>query len=232
MKEHPEIIQGSEEWERARRVRITATKFERLITPVKGDLSTASRSLLINVIQQQRWKDDPDPAVKWTGNANTDNGNEREPHARALLAEILGIEIGTMGFVTSDDGLFGCSPDGWIRGSDGKALAGAELKAPTSAVHAEYVYYGVLPKEYRVQVHASMAITGLRTWHFLSYGLETAPLHLVCQWDDFTEKVAAAANEAREMYLEMREPLLAKLNPGKHQPFFDKLRIGAGEEAA
>lgn len=70
-----------------------------------------------------------------------------------------------VGFISTDDGRFGCSPDGLIEGED----CGIEIKSPAAHTHVKYLVNGVLPKEYTAQVLGSMFATGFKKWVFVSY---------------------------------------------------------------
>jgi hypothetical protein len=51
---------------------------------------------------------------------------------------------------------------------------------------------GCLPDAHTNQVHFSMAATGLRRWHFLSYHPELDPLHILVEWDKRTDAMSDA----------------------------------------
>jgi len=74
-------------------------------------------------------------------------------------------KVRQVGFIMSDDGRFGCSPDGLIEGED----CGLEIKSPAAHTHVKYLVNGVLPKEYVAQVYGSMFVTGFEKWIFVSY---------------------------------------------------------------
>ncbi len=92
-------------------------------------------------------------------------------------------KVKTVGFITTDDGRFGCSPDGLIEwdgtytDTESKAFSfggriydcGLEIKSPSAHTHVKYLVNGVLPKEYAAQVMGSMFVTGFRKWVFVSY---------------------------------------------------------------
>ncbi len=86
-----------------------------------------------------------------------------EEEARPWYALEYDKKIRQVGFITSDDGRVGCSPDGLIEGED----CGLEIKSP--ATHVKYLVNGVLPKEYVAQVYGSMFVTGFDRWIFVSY---------------------------------------------------------------
>ena len=160
---YPHVIQNSVAWEELRRLRPTASNASKIITAVKGDLSASARKYAIELATQSLFDSAPDPA-KWTGNTHTDNGNEREQEAREAYTRLTGFPVEPLGFCTTDDSFVGCSPDGMVRGPYGAYLHGLEIKCPTSAVHVDYLLEGVLPPEYKQQVHTSLYVTGLNRW--------------------------------------------------------------------
>ncbi len=91
-----------------------------------------------------------------------------------------------VGFITTDDGRFGCSPDGLILPEQTGTLdgdirhlfktfspsdecVGLEIKSPAAHTHVKYLVNGTLPKEYATQVLGSMFATGFKKWIFVSY---------------------------------------------------------------
>ena len=104
----------------------------------------------------------------------------------------------------------GCSPDSLIK-DGGEYVAGLELKCPSPYTHAAYIEEGVLPDEYKAQVHGSMAVTGLNQWHFFSFFPGLAPFHLVVHRDDFTDKLTAALDRFITEYGAYRAEMQPKL---------------------
>ncbi len=88
-----------------------------------------------------------------------------ESEARPWFSLEYDKKIKQVGFISTDDGRFGCSPDGLIEGED----CGLEIKSPAAHTHCKYLYMGVLPKEYVAQVYGSMFVTGFKRWMFVSY---------------------------------------------------------------
>ncbi len=88
-----------------------------------------------------------------------------EEEARPWYALEYDKKIKQVGFITTDDGRFGCSPDGLIEGED----CGLEIKSPAAHTHVKYLVNGILPKEYAAQVFSSMFVTGFKHWIFVSY---------------------------------------------------------------
>ncbi len=108
-----------------------------------------------------------------------------EEEARPWYALEYDKKIKQVGFITTDDARFGCSPDGLIESAgNGKYITdvsghavindrvydcGLEIKSPAAHTHVKYLVNGVLPKEYAAQVYGSMFVTGFKRWIFVSY---------------------------------------------------------------
>ncbi len=117
-------------------------------------------------------------------------------------------KVRQVGFITTDDGRFGCSPDGLIQtqysvgetiGARGYAFVdgigydcGLEIKSPAAHTHVKYLCGGALPKEYAAQVLGSMFATGFKKWIFVSYRRGFPALVLEIQRDE--KAMSAIAN--------------------------------------
>lgn len=209
MKIHQGFLQGSEEWFALRRGRATASNFKKIITPAKGEYSKQAsaymRDLLVECFT-------PDYA-KFLGTFWTERGTEMEPEARKAFEAHTGLITEQVAFVTADDWqhVVGCSPDSLVKDESGEYVAGLEIKCPSPFTHAEYIEDGVLPDEYKPQVHGSMAVTGLNRWHFWSYFPGLQPLHIVVERDDYTQKLTAALDRFVIEYGSYRERMTPKL---------------------
>lgn len=213
MKIWPIQQQQSEIWFEARRGKVTASRFDEIVTPTGKD-SGQWESLACDLCAEIVRASEADE-MRFIGNRHTDRGNELEPVAREVLAKAIGREVEQVGFITRDDEVVGCSPDGLIRGPRCGFVAGAELKCPTPGVHARYVVNGGVPPEYLAQVHGSMAVTGLRWWYFVSYCRGFKPLIVRAERDAYTDKVAAALDRFVVYYAAMQQRLLPLLRGGK-----------------
>lgn len=199
------LEQGSEQWFQVRTGRPTASNFDRIITPTGKDSSQwegYAIDLMADCIR-------PD-MVDFVGNRHTDRGNELEPEARDLFSATMGLTVQQVGFITRDDGIVGCSPDGLIY-REGKPIAGLELKCPLAKNHAKYLVEGVLPKDYAPQVHGGMAVTGLDFWYFMSHCQGMAPFILRVERDGFTTKVADALDRFLIFYAARRKEVMPML---------------------
>lgn len=182
---YEDIVQGSEEWEKIRLGRATASQASNIITPT-GRLSSSRFKYARKLARECRILD----PMQFTGNKYTDWGNDHEDEARRLFTKKTGIDVEEVGFVTREDKIIGCSPDGLVKhGPSNRWIAGLEIKCPQVDKHTEYLMEGVLPAEYKIQVHWSLAVTGLPKWYFMSYFPETNPLIIEVKADEFTDKV-------------------------------------------
>ena len=108
----------------------------------------------------------------------TRRGTEMEPEARNVYAMEAEVEVDEVGFITDDQGRYGCSPDGLILPNKG-----LEIKCPSLSVFVGYVLGGKLPTEYKVQVQASLFITGLEQWDFFAYYPDMKPFQVTVEPD-------------------------------------------------
>lgn len=186
--------QGSPEWFAARLGKPTASEFDKIIT-AGGKPSTQADGLLHKLLAELITGK---PAA-FTESDWMKRGKEYEAEARDFLAFHHDIEIARVGFVTTDCGSFGCSPDGMY--ADG----GCELKCPSPGVHVSYLLAGKLPSEYVPQVQGSMLVTGAPWWDFVSYHPDMPPLILRVERDP----------KFHEALAELMGKFLAKLETAK-----------------
>jgi hypothetical protein len=215
MKINKRVEQGSEEWLQLRKGRATASEFSKILTPT-GKISKSAVSYM-RKLARECVVDDP---LEFMGNKFTDWGNANEPWARDQFRLETGLDVVEVGFCTRDDLLVGCSPDGLIRDPDtGEWIGGLEIKCPSVDKHVEYLMKNELPSDYKMQVHGSMAVTGLPWWYFMSYFPGLNPLILKVERDDFTESVSVALDQFVIDYAEERERVFDAILPSrqKHQ---------------
>lgn len=204
---HPHVLQGSDEWHAMRRGRPTASRFKDIITAAKGDLSKSARGYIAELIGETFCPD----WVDFAGNKFTDRGNELEPEARKAFEEYIQEGVHQVGFVTRQDGVVGCSPDGLLTARSGDYAAGVEIKCPSPKVHVGWMMDGVLPDDHKQQVHGSMAVTGLNSWHFFSFFPGLQPFHVITYRDEYTAKLSASLDQFLIDYAAARAAIVPKL---------------------
>lgn len=208
MKVIENVIQGSEHWFALRRGRPTASNFSRILTAKKVELAAARWNYMDELIAECFF---PELNV-FEGNFWTDRGEQLEPIARAKFSEVTGLTVKQVGFITRDDEIVGCSPDGLVVDAEGNWLAGLEMKCPAPKTHVQYVREGELPDVYKAQVHGSMAVTGLDRWHFFSYCPRFQPFHLIVERDAYTERLSKALDQFLIEYQQVMSEVRPKLD--------------------
>lgn len=155
------VEQNSVDWAILRSGKVTASEMDNLVTPL-GKVKTGDgpRTYLMQKLAEV-WLGGPLPQLNiW----DMEQGHILEEFARPAFSLETGLDVSTVGFITTDNERCGCSPDGLI-GTD----CGVEIKCPHVAKHLGYVLDGVVPKDYIVQVQASLFVTGFDRWYFYSF---------------------------------------------------------------
>lgn len=98
---------------------------------------------------------------------------------------------------------------------NGQYAAGVELKCPLSKNHAEYLLDGVLPGQYKAQVHGSMIVTGLPYWYFMSYCRRLKPLILRVERDSYTDTLQDALERFIIYYADVYKRIMPILSEGQ-----------------
>jgi len=205
-----DVVQGTPEWFQARVGIPTASEFDALITPLwkvrsgEGVESYLSRKLA------ERWRGEPLPSF---GGGATEQGSIREDEAIPWYEFEYGQTIQRVGFVTTDDGKIGCSPDGMF--ADG---SGIEVKCPECPTHVKYLLDGDIPKQYAAQVQGSMFVTGATSWRFLSYCRGFPPLVLSVKRDDEAQMALSRAIDEFNDRLDAAYKRLIEINGGPPKP--------------
>ncbi len=208
------IDQGDLEWLDLRAGVVTCSELDHLVSPNWKVREGQGVETFLDLKLAERWNGGP---VTSFGGGAMEQGNLREEMAVPALAFQLGIPIDRLGFVTTSDGRFGCSPDGVIRaGCDlaGGIEGGCEVKCPELWTHMGYLRRGVLPPKYAAQVHGAMAVTGAAYWYFMSFSRVAPPLVVKVARDDATIEVILEAVEAFNARLDSAYERLVEINGG------------------
>lgn len=193
--------QGGESWLKLRLGVVTASEAGNLLTPNfeirNGEMPHTY--LCQKVAEAYRGQVLPGFGGSW----ETEQGAINEMEARHWLSFATDKDVRQVDFVVSDDGRYGCSPDGLI-GED----SGLELKCVQPVNHVKWLLEGTLPKEHAVQVHFSMYVTGRPEWVFLSYQKKFPKLLLTVKRD---EEKFAKIKEALDIFAEKFDKSIEKL---------------------
>lgn len=153
--------QGTEEWQQLRCGVVTMSHAKELLTGGKGK---TRQSYILDVVSE-RLSGKP---VESYSSFDMQRGQFLEPYALMAFEQANGINIERVGFITTDDGRIGCSPDGLI-GED----SGIEVKCPNPRQHLRNILSGGL-SDYVAQVQGNLWITGRDQWVIVSF----------CPWVD------------------------------------------------
>ncbi len=200
--------QGSSEWWDLRRGIPTGSCFDSILTPVQCRPSTSQKGLIARLCAEVSHPADTAPhwlteRLNKPPNLAIEEGVRREGESRAWLAMERCCHVEQVGFCLSDDGLYGCSPDGLIIADSGCLDGVAELKNPTAETQAGYLLDGRLPDCYKCQVHGHLIVTGLSKCVFLSYHHDF-PDKLVVEVtrDEFTNRLEEELHVFCRKYLD------------------------------
>lgn len=197
-----QVQQGGEEWLALRRQYFTGSALGEWL--LDGDRTKTSRKAWQNAIWNKLGElsqDDEPNFPNWA----MKRGTELEPTAREAYETHTGFKVTEVGFISHDCDGFGVSPDGLImdRAEDPNRTGmhhGLELKCPVARTMLKWLDAGTLPDEHKLQVHASMAASGLQRWDFFAYHPELVPLHIIVERDEFTERVLAGLLKLSDDY--------------------------------
>lgn len=197
---HRNIVQGTPEWWEVRLGIPTASCFDKIVTPAKGELSKQARAYAQYLVAEALLReplepDRPDPYwIAW--------GKQHEPLAAQQYAFTTDTELEAVGFVTTDDGRIGCSPDRLIIGQRGAV----EIKCPAPQTHTGYLIDGP-GLDYKCQFQGQMAVAELAYVDFYSFHPRMPPaLYRIERDEPYIAKMSAALRE----FLAMRDEMLAR----------------------
>lgn len=201
-----ECDQYSPEWWSARRGVPTASEFGKVLTPAKMQIGAGAQTYINELIASEF---DPFYGVESDyATAAMRNGSIVEPEVRRLYEFESGAKVEQVGFCLTDDGRFGCSPDGLV-GTDG----GVEIKSPLAKTQVAYLRDGGLPQEYVMQVHGCLLITGRAWWDFISHcpGTSLPSLRVRVEPNAITEALRSALDVFWTMYQEAKRKIVEQV---------------------
>lgn len=187
-------IQLSPEWWESRRGIPTASNFGRIITPKSHKLS-ASAEEYANELVAELICQHPGAMTETPMNAAMRHGVECEPEAKKWYQLQKCEVIRDVGFCKTDDGRWGCSPDGLI-GDDGVL----ETKCPQMKTHVGWLLAGEVPAEHMAQCHGHLVVTGRKWCDFLSYCPGAKPLLVRVTPNEYTMKLRTCLELFWDMY--------------------------------
>lgn len=154
------LQQGTPAWLLVRMGVPTASNFGKIITP-DGKPSRQSEDYLDELVGQLM-SGKPEETYK---SAAMKRGNELEPYAVEYYEHWTNRLTQEVGFVTTDDGRVGCSPDRVVQGGEGLL----EIKCPMHKQHIKNLKSGTIDRKYFPQVQGQLLLTKRKWCDFVSY---------------------------------------------------------------
>lgn len=196
MKIH-DLEQGSDEWFALRKGRLTASQYDKVFNQKTMKLNNATATKHMDgMLADLYYKEDD--LVEFKPSWQMARGTRLEDVARIDFELREGIDVTEVGFVTNESfgDHIGCSPDGLVDGGKG----GIEIKCPLPSTHIKYHREGVLPKEYRAQVHGCMAVCDADYWWFTSFCPNIKDFTLKIYKDEYTASLAQALKDFNRLF--------------------------------
>jgi hypothetical protein len=167
-----DVEQGSERWYSLRLGRPTSSNFHRIVTP-KGEPSRQSVAYLYRLVAERLLHETLDDELGFVRYVR--EGQEKEPQAVALFEFVNEMKLEPGGFVTTNDGRLGASPDRML--NDMKE--GVEVKCPAPQTQMKYLLEGP-GDDYRAQVQGHLLVADrFQAVHFFSYHPQMPPFHKI-----------------------------------------------------
>ena len=163
---HCDFEQGSVEWMKARCGLLTASEFDRIITPTLKIASNAKERAHLWELAAQRISGYVEP--QYVSDAML-RGHQDEITARELYSKRYA-PVAECGFVTNDKWGFtlGCSPDGLV-GDDGLIEVKSRGQKFQVQTIVEYFEDGITPDDFTLQVQGELLVTGRKWCDLISY---------------------------------------------------------------
>lgn len=174
---HRDLVQGSDEWHKARCGLITASEVKLLLTPTLKQANNDKSRAHLWELAAQRISNYVEPS--YVGDDML-RGHEEEFYARQLYTEHHA-PVEEVGFVTNDEWGFklGCSPDGLV-GTDGMIECKSRRQKYQVQTIVEHWRDGTVPDDYILQVQTGLMVTGRQWCDLISYhgGLPMMPMRV------------------------------------------------------
>lgn len=188
--------QRTQAWYDARKGLPTCSRFDQILTAAKGEPSKSQETLINELLAESILPPEQGFIKPNVITAEMEYGMKLEAEARCCYELEYATEpVKEVGFIVADSGLYGGSPDALV-GDDG----GVEIKCPSAVTHIGYLRSGVLPSEYKCQVHGYLVVTGRAWWDFFSYARNLPVFRIRVTRDGFTDKLQAELLRFSEKY--------------------------------
>jgi hypothetical protein len=154
-----DCVQGDPLWIISRLGVATASRFSKIVTQKTMKLSSQADDYLAELIAE--WM--LGRPVDDVSSTFMERGKELEPDAISWYEMTHDVDVDRVGFLTTDDGLIGCSPDGLV-GDDG----GVEVKCLNAKNHVAQLL-DPLNEDFRAQIQGCLLVSDREWWDRLYF---------------------------------------------------------------
>lgn len=209
MKIYAHVQQGSDAWLHLRLGIPTASNFHKIVTPKKCELSKGSIDYALRLVAERLLNATSESSIQ---NPWMERGKDLEPMAVQQYEFTQDVLTVPVGFITTDDGTIGCSPDRLVADDFKVAL---EVKCPSPHVHLGYLLNGT-DDDYKPQVQGQIYVAELDRAELYSFH-ERMPPALIRNTRD--EEYVAKLAEALKLFNESLNATLERAKAlGIYQP--------------
>ncbi len=213
---HHAVDGQSADWFKLRLGVATASEFKRVVTPT-GKLSKQAVEYAYTLLAELKLGRPLDSVeTQWM-----ERGQELEDSAYSAYEFLRGVDTLPGGFITTDDGLIGCSPDRLV-GDDG----GLELKCTKPNTHMGYLLDPAsMVQDKTPQVQGCMYVTGRKWWDLMAYHPELPEVIVrVDRDEEYITLLDATLRAFVDQVQQLKAELIAKYGA------FPEIVIGAAAE--
>lgn len=193
------MIQGSEEWLKARCGVVTASRFNDVLASIKSGEAAARYNYKAEIIAERLTGA---PAESYT-NAAMQWGTDHESEARSVYEAVTGQPVTEVGLIKIDGLEAGASPDGLV-GEDGLV----EIKCPNTATHIlTRLNPTTAMKKHYAQIQGQLWATNRKWCDLVSYDprLDDRLAYFVQRIERDEEYIAKLETEVKQFLKEVDE---------------------------
>lgn len=210
-----QVKQGEQAWLQVRAGVVTASELDRIVSPLghirrdkHGEWSDGAHTYICEKVSE-RWLGGP--LQSFSGGV-LEQGSILEDEAIPWLETHWKMTLGRPGFITTDAGDFGASPDAML---PAPGLSGVEIKCPQPANHVRWRLSGSCPVDHILQCQGGMYVTRSDLWYFVSYCRGFPKLVVEVARDDEIQDAIAEAVDACNLRIAEGYAALVAANGGK-----------------
>jgi len=175
---HRNIEQNTEAWHKLRHGKLTASDFKSLITEKTHKITSDTRIKALaydkaveSIFNYKEWEAASEEIIY--NSFDIERGHRLEPIARQEYEARTLTPVEEVGFIESECGLIGYSPDGLV-GEEGLI----EIKAPRKEKHIRTILENEVPLEHIAQIQGGLYLSNRKWLDFISYNEECNNLRI------------------------------------------------------